>query len=82
MYKEIWEAGCGQAFSCLQEVGNAYNPFAVYVMRDSEVIDHVGASSYVYVESKHNHKIHKNLNPSKLNTLTISIMVLSNILVV
>ena len=35
MYKEIWEASCGQVFPCLREVGNAFDPFAVSVVRDS-----------------------------------------------
>lgn len=41
MYKEIWEASCGQVFPCLREVGNAFDPFAVSVVRDSDIIGHV-----------------------------------------
>ena len=38
MYKKIWEASCGQVFPCLREVGNALDPFAVSVVRDSDII--------------------------------------------
>ena len=120
MYKEIWEASCGQIFPCLREVGNAFDPFAVSVVRDSDIIGHVprkisatwrnrdtvkcsvtgtrqfsrdlaqggleipcqltfeGEKKYIekvqfscilWMES--NHEIHENLNPSKLNTLTV-----------
>ena len=41
MYKEIWEASCRLVFPCLREVGNAFNPFAVSVVRDSDIIGHV-----------------------------------------
>ena len=41
VYKEIWEASCGQVFPCLREVGNAFDPFAVSVVRDGDIIGHV-----------------------------------------
>ena len=121
MYKEIWEASCGQVFPCLREVGNAFDPFAVSVVRDSDIISHVprkisatcslflrnrgtvkctvtgtrqfsrdlaqggleipcqltfeGEKKYIkkvqFSWMENNHEIHENLNPSKLNTLTV-----------
>ena len=41
IYKEIWEASCGQMFPCLREDGNSYDPFAVAVMRADTIIGHV-----------------------------------------
>ena len=45
MYKEIWEVSCGQVYPCLREVGYAFNPFAVSVMKDSDIIGHVSRKS-------------------------------------
>ena len=41
IYQEIWEASCGQTFLCLQEEGNAFDPFAVSVVRAGDIIGHV-----------------------------------------
>ena len=41
VYKEIQEASCGQIFPCLQETGNALDPFAVSIVRDGDIIGHV-----------------------------------------
>ena len=41
IYKDIWEASSGQVFPCLRESGNAFDPFAVSVMRHSDIIGHV-----------------------------------------
>ena len=104
MRTKMREASLGQVFSCLQEVENAFNPFAVSVMRDSDIIGHVPrkisaacslskrASSCLFILQRipvvipmttlvpivtrfswmtSNHEIHKNLNPSKQNTLTV-----------
>ena len=75
MYKEIWEASCGQVFPCLREVGNALDPFAVSVVRDSDIIGcenrYVFSIIGMFSWMESNHKINENLNPSKLNTLTV-----------
>ena len=46
IYKDIWEASSGQVFPCLRESGNAFNPFAVSVVRHGDIIDHVPKKIY------------------------------------
>ena len=41
IYKEIWEASHGETFDCVRETGNRFDPFAVAVIRDGEIIGHV-----------------------------------------
>ena len=41
IYKEIWEASYGETFDCMRETGNSFDPFAVAVVRDGEIIGHV-----------------------------------------
>ena len=41
IYKEIWEARYGEMFHCMRETGNSFDPFAVTVVRDGEIIGHV-----------------------------------------
>ena len=41
IYKEIWEASYGEMFHCMRETGNSFDPFAVTVVRDGEIIGHV-----------------------------------------
>ena len=31
MYKEVWEASCGEMLSCARETGNTIDPFSVCV---------------------------------------------------
>ena len=38
---EIWEASYGETFHCMRETGNSFDPFAVAVVRDGEIIAHV-----------------------------------------
>ena len=38
---EIWEASYGETFHCMRETGNSFDPFAVAVVRDGEMIAHV-----------------------------------------
>ena len=38
---EIWKASYGETFHCMRETGNSFNPFAVAVVRDDEIIGHV-----------------------------------------
>ena len=41
VYKDIWTAVVGEEFSCRQEDGNQFDPFAVAVTRGGTVIGHV-----------------------------------------
>lgn len=46
IYKEIWEASHGETFNCVRETGNketgnSFDPFAVAVRRDGEIISHM-----------------------------------------
>jgi len=41
IYIAAWEAGHGETFNCVRETGNSFEPFAVAVVRDSEIIGHV-----------------------------------------
>ena len=43
IYKEIWEASQGETFHCMRETGNTFDPFAVAVVRDGEIISHMRA---------------------------------------
>ena len=38
---EIWEASYGETFHCMREIGNSFDPFAVVVVRDGEIIGHL-----------------------------------------
>ena len=38
---EIWEASYGETFHCMREIGNSFDPFAVAVVRDGEIIGHL-----------------------------------------
>ena len=40
IYKEVWEANLGETTVCAIESGNAFDPFAVSVVRDGEIIGH------------------------------------------
>ena len=63
MYKEIWEASCGQVFPCLREVGNAFDPFAVSVVRDSDIISHmprrISATCSLFLRNRKNNETGK-----------------------
>ena len=41
IYKEVWEASLGEMMTCAIELGNAFDLFAVLVVRDREIIGHV-----------------------------------------
>jgi len=41
IYKEVWEASLGETMVCAIESENAFDPFAVSVVRDGEIIGHV-----------------------------------------
>ena len=41
IYKEIWEVSHGETFDCVRETGNSFDPFAVVVIRNGEIIGHV-----------------------------------------
>jgi len=52
VYKEIWEASWGQAFPCLQEVGNAFDPFAISVVQDSDIIgQNISAACSLFLQN-------------------------------
>ena len=41
VYQDVWEAEHGGIFCCFRETGNAFDPFAVCVKKDAEVVGHV-----------------------------------------
>ena len=41
IYQDIWEAYYGELLSCSREIGNVYDPFAVCVQKDGDVVGHV-----------------------------------------
>ena len=41
VYKEIWCADVGEELSCVREVENFHNPFAVAVVRLGIIVGHV-----------------------------------------
>ena len=41
IYKEIWQPTHGQILQCAREVSNRFDPFAVSVVDDGEIVGHV-----------------------------------------
>ena len=41
VYKEIWTAIVGEKRNCECEFGNLHDPYAVAIMKDSQVVGHV-----------------------------------------
>ena len=41
IYQAIWVTSYKETFNCVREAGNIFDPFAVAVVRDSEIIGHV-----------------------------------------
>ena len=41
VYQDVWEANHGEILCCFHETGNAFDPFAVCVKKDAEVVGHV-----------------------------------------
>ena len=41
MYKEVWEASCGEMLSCARETRNTFDPFAVCVKKHGCTVGHV-----------------------------------------
>ena len=42
-YLEVWEASHGEVLDCIRETGNAFDPFAVCVKKDDELVGHVAS---------------------------------------
>ena len=47
VYKEIWCAAVGEELSCMREVENYRDPFAVAVVRSGVIVDHVPRKIYI-----------------------------------
>ena len=45
IHKEVWEASLGETMVCAIESGNAFDPFAVSVVRDREIISYIPRKS-------------------------------------
>ena len=41
VYKDVWEATHGEVLNCTRETGNAFDPFAVSVIKRGNVVGHV-----------------------------------------
>ena len=41
IYQDIWEANYGELLSCTRETGNVFDPFAVCVQKDGDIVGHV-----------------------------------------
>ena len=41
VYKDVWEATRGEVLNCTRETGNAFDPFAVSVIKRGNVVGHV-----------------------------------------
>ena len=41
VYRDIWEATRGEILTCARETGNAFDPFAVSVLKRDTVVGHV-----------------------------------------
>ena len=41
IYQDIWEANYGKLLSCVRETGNVFDPFAVCVQKDGDIVGHV-----------------------------------------
>jgi len=40
-YKDIWEASYGEVLNCVRETENSFDPFAVSIIKDGEIVGHV-----------------------------------------
>ena len=55
IYQDIWEARHGEILGCFRETGNVFDPFAVCVKKDAEVVGHVPRKiSPIFVKQRHN----------------------------
>ena len=41
VYQDVWEADHGEILRCFRETGTAFDPFAVCVKKDAELVGHV-----------------------------------------
>ena len=41
IYQDIWEANYGELLSCTRETGNVFDPFAVCMQKDGDIVGHV-----------------------------------------
>ena len=41
VYKDSWEAATGEILRCREERTNIHDPFAVAIIKDDSVVDHV-----------------------------------------
>ena len=41
IYKEVWEPIYGQILQCTRETSYRFDPFAVFIISDSEIVGHV-----------------------------------------
>ena len=48
IYKTIWNPTVGEELNCMRETTNSEDPYAVAVMRNSAVVDHVPRKMRVY----------------------------------
>ena len=41
VYKDVWEATNGEVLQCTRDQGNRYDPFAVAVTKNGDIVGHV-----------------------------------------
>ena len=70
IYQDIWEANYGKLLSCTRETGNAFDPFAVCVQKDGDIVGHVprkisAICGLIFVGKEHTTKSMKIYTPRK-----------------